>query len=145
MHNRRNQVATKPRSPRGAKIPLAKPLAKPAPGFPCDIAIPPHRGASTTALLLPIPGLPARVAAQPLFALPEREPPERLRTPASSKPSKASTKPRKTSAKRRKPGGKGRKAKAALARPDPAAGLAAFALPRQQEPLVTAKPAPPPS
>lgn len=123
MHNRRNQVAAKPRPPR-ARTSLA-------PAFPADVAIPPPLGASSKTITLP-----ARVAAQPLFAMPEREPQERLRTPIKPKR-------RKAPARRRKAAGKARKARAP--RPDPATALAAFALPRQDEPLVEATPSPPPS
>lgn len=118
MHNRRNQVAVKPRPPSRK---AAKP--KPAPAFPSTIAIPPHRGSSPVAMALPQALL---TTPQALFAMPQRE-------SAAPKPP---PKRRKSAAKRRKPPGKTRRAKAAAARPDPAAALAAFALPRREEPLV---------
>ena len=132
MHNRRNQVAAKSRPPRGRSAKSAAP-----PQFPGDVTIPPHRGASLKTVELPVfkSAVPARVAAQPLFALPGREPPERLRTPAKPKQ-------RKAPAKRRKPSGKVRSAKAAKPRPSPAEALAAFALPQRDEPLVIVHPAP---
>lgn len=132
MHNRRNQVATKPRPPRERPLKTALP-----PQFPGDVAIPPHRGASLKAIDQPIPksAVPARVAAQPLFALPEREPPERLRTPPKAKR-------RKAPAKRRKASGKVRSVKVPKPRPSPAEALAAFALPQRAEPLVITTPAP---
>lgn len=128
MHNRRNQVAAKSRPPSARSVKSTAP-----PQFPGDIAIPLHRGASLKAVDLPIPkvAVPARVAAQPLFALPEREPPERLRTPAKAKR-------RKAPAKRRKASGKIRSVKAPKPRPSPAEALAAFALPQRAEPLVIA-------
>lgn len=127
MHNRRNQVAAKSRPPRERLVKSAPP-----PQFPGDVAIPPHRGASLKPVNLPIlkSAVPARVAAQPLFALPEREPPERLRTPATAKRRKAPAKRRKASSK------------AAQPRPSPAGALAAFALPQHAKPLVIAPPGP---
>lgn len=127
MHNRRNQVATKPKPPRAKASPRKQVAA-----FPAEVAIPPRRGASLKVidLPLPIPAAPVRVAAQPLFAMPTPRADERLRTPAKPRKRKAPT-------KRRKTAGKVRKAKT----PDPAVGLAAFALPRQEEPLVSAAPA----
>ena len=132
MHKRRNQVAAKSRPPRGRSAKSAAP-----PQFPGDVAIPPHRGAILKTVELPVPksAVPARVAAQPLFALPGREPPERLRTPAKAKR-------RKAPAKRRKASGKVRSAKATKPRPSPAEALAIFALPQRAEPLVIAPPAP---
>ena len=131
MHNRRNQVAAKSRPPRGRSAKSAAP-----PQFPGDVAIPPHRGASLKTVELPVfkSAVPARVAAKPLFALPGREPPERLRTPAKAKR-------RKAPAKRRKASGKVRAAKPDKPRPSPAEALAIFALPQRAEPLVIAPPA----
>ena len=136
MHNRRNQVAAKSKPPRERLVKSASP-----PQFPGDVAVPPHRGASLKSVDLPIlkSAVPARVAAQPLFALPEREPSERLRTPAKAKRRKASAKRRKASSKA---GGKLRAANAAKPRPSPAEALAVFALPQRAEPLVIAPPAP---
>ena len=132
MHNRRNQVAAKSRPPSARSVKSTAP-----PQFPCDVAIPPHRGASLKAVDLPVPksAVPARVAAQPLFALPGREPSERLRTPGKAKRRKAPV-------KRRKASGKVRGVKAPRPRPSPAEALAIFALPQHAEPLVIAPPAP---
>lgn len=77
MHNRRNQVAVKPRLPRGK---AAK--AKPAPAFPDAILIPLHRSFSPVATAMP----PA------LFAVPSAE-----------KAATATPKRRKSAANRRKP------------------------------------------
>ena len=132
MHNRRNQVAAKSsaRSVRSVK-------STAPPQFPGDVAIPLHRGASLKTVELPVfkSAVPARVAAQPLFALPERESSERLRTPAKAKR-------RKAPAKRRKASGKMRSVKAPKPRPSPAEALAIFALPQRAEPLVIPPPAP---
>ena len=136
MHNRRNRVATKSRPQRKRRV-----KSDPPPRFPCDVAVPPHRGASLTSIDLPALKLavPARVAAQPLFALPEREPPERLRTPAKAKRRKAPVKQRKASSKG---DAKVRTVKTAEPRPSPTEALAVFALPQRTEPLVIAPPAP---
>lgn len=125
MHNRRNQKAAERRAP-AAK---AKAKARPAPKFPAEIQIPPHRGATArlSAIPLPIPlaaatpPAPARVAARSLFAMPSLEAEERPRTrPRRKAKTKAKTKPRNAAKK----------------------AMPVIALPASPEPLVAAAPLP---
>lgn len=129
MHNRRNQQAATRRSP-SAKV-ATKPRAKdrPAPKFPADIQIPPHRGATARLASIPLPiplaavtpPNPAKVAARPLFAMPSPEAEERPRTrPKRKAKVKAKAKPRSPATK-----------------PAPV-----IALPAMPEPLIAAAPLP---
>lgn len=136
MHNRRNQVASKPRPPRpivGRNAPMPQP--------PDAVTIPPPRAARVKPPDLPLPMAPPPPgpAAPALFALPERGGPEPARPPARPKR-------RKGQSRRRKPGGKVRTVKPAQPRPGPAPAASdtapALPLPAHAEPLVLSAPAP---
>lgn len=105
MHNRRNQQAATRRAPAAR----AKTKARPAPKFPTEIEIPPHRGASARVAAIPLaiplaaasPPAPVKVKARPLFAMPSpevaikrpRKPPKRkAKTKARAKPRSAARK-----------------------------------------------------
>lgn len=122
MHNRRNQQAAARRAPAGK----ARAKARPAPAFPADIQIPPHRGASAALSTIPLP-IPlaaakppaaAGVAARPLFAMPS--------------PEAAQERPRKPP----------RRKVRAKAKPKAAKAMPVIALPAVPEPLVAAAPLP---